>query len=58
MCFNLGFDGLREFQKMLGALVHQDYAQAAAEMLDSQWKDEVHDRAVQLAKQMTTGQWA
>lgn len=58
MCFNLGFDGLREFQKMLHALVHQDYAEAAAEMLDSAWSQQVKGRAVQLAEQMKTGQWA
>jgi len=57
MCFNLGFDGLREFRKMLAALVHQDYEQAAAEMLDSQWKDDVKGRATHLAQQMRTGQW-
>jgi len=58
MCFNLGFDGLREFQKMLHALVHQDYEHAASEMLDSQWAAQVKGRAVQLSNQMKTGQWS
>lgn len=57
MCFNLGVDGLRKFKRMFSALVHQDYAHAAAEMLDSQWAADVKDRAVRLAEQMKTGQW-
>lgn len=57
MCFNLGFDGLRAFRKMLAALVQQDYAHAASEMLESEWSRQVEGRAVQLAEQMKTGQW-
>lgn len=58
MAFNLGFDGLREFQQMLHALVRQEYDLAASEMLRSDWATQVKGRAVQLAHQMTTGQWA
>lgn len=58
MCFNLGFEGLRTFQKMLQALVKQDYAQAAFEMVQSHWHTQVGERAVRMAKQMETGQWA
>lgn len=57
MCFNLGADGLRAFKRMFSALVHQDYEQAASEMLDSQWSKDVKGRAVELAEQMKTGQW-
>lgn len=57
MCFNLGFEGLRGFQRMLQALVKQEYDHAASEMLNSQWSAQVKARAVQLAKQMETGQW-
>lgn len=58
MCFNLGLHGVRGFRRMLSALVHQDYAEAAAEMLDSAWAAEVKSRAAALAVQMTTGEWA
>lgn len=57
MCFNLGFDGLRGFQQMLRALVHQDYAHAASEMLQSKWALQVKGRAVQLSQQMESGAW-
>lgn len=58
MCFNMGFDGLRGFQKMLAALQQQAYEEAAAEMLSSKWRTQVGVRAVRLAQQMRTGQWA
>lgn len=57
MAFNLGAAGLKEFVKMLKALAHQDYHEAAAEMLMSRWRTQVKDRAVVLARQMETGQW-
>lgn len=57
MCFNLGFDGLRGFQKMLAALKQQAYEEASAEMLSSKWRTQVGNRAVRLAEQMRTGEW-
>lgn len=58
MCFNLGLDGVKAFKRMLSALVQQDYAHAAAEMLESEWAGQVKGRATELALQMETGQWA
>lgn len=57
MCFNLGFNGLEEFTKMLAAAAHGDYIEASEEMLASEWAKQVGDRAVRLAKQMITGAW-
>lgn len=57
MCFNLGFEGLTQFKKMLAALVHQDYKEAAAEMLLSQWRTDVGARAIRLSTQMESGAW-
>lgn len=57
MCFNLGFDGVRQFKRFLSALIQQDFTHAAAEMLDSTWAVQVKGRAVELATQMETGQW-
>jgi lysozyme len=57
MAFNLGVEGLKRFSGMLGALAHQDYARAAAHMLQSKWRTQVGERAVRLATQMETGLW-
>lgn len=58
MCVNLGPAKLKAFRRMFSALVQQDYAHAAAEMLDSKWATQVKGRATRLAEQMKTGQWA
>ena len=58
MVFNLGLEGVKKFRRMLSALVQQDYAEAAAEMLDSRWATQVKGRAMEMALQMKTGQWA
>lgn len=57
MCFNMGAPTLREFTKLFAALVQQDYAEAASEMLASKWARQVGARAVRLAQQMKSGQW-
>lgn len=49
MCFNLGIDKLLGFKKMLQALKDQDYERAHDEALDSQWADQVGDRADRVA---------
>lgn len=56
MAFNLGVSGLLKFHDMLEATRTGDYAQAAAEMLDSKWAGQVGARAKRLAKQMLTGE--
>lgn len=58
MCFNLGAAGLSQFRRFFGALIQQDYEHAASEMLNSRWAGQVGPRAVRLAEQMKTGQWA
>lgn len=57
MCFNLGFNGLEEFGKMLTAFAKGDWTTAAAEMVSSAWAKEVGDRAKRLETQILTGQW-
>jgi lysozyme len=56
MAFNLGVGGLLNFQNMLAATQAGDYTTAAAEMLDSQWANQVGQRAVRLSDQMATGE--
>lgn len=57
MCFNLGAAGLSQFKKTFAALERQDYGEASSRMLQSKWAGQVGTRAVQLARQMETGEW-
>lgn len=52
MCFNLGLTRLLKFKKMLLALESGDYYEAAAQMLDSRWANQVGKRAIRLSKIM------
>ena len=49
MIFNMGYDRVSKFKKMLTALSKGDYEAAANEMLDSSWAIQVGNRAQQLA---------
>ena len=55
MCFNLGLTRFMTFKKMLAALECRDYEEAAKQMLDSKWANQVGERSVRLAKQMLEG---
>ena len=52
MIFNMGYDRLSKFKKMLTALSKGEYDTAANEMLDSAWSTQVGNRAAQLAALM------
>ena len=54
MAFNLGIFGLLKFQKTLKAIQDERWADAAIEMLDSRWAQQVGQRAKTLAKMMET----
>lgn len=56
MCFNLGIQGLLNFTQMISALERGDYAEAAKEMLDSKWANQVGERAICLANVIRTGE--
>jgi len=56
MVFNLGFSGLMQFKRMWAAISRKDYAAAAREMLDSTWRKQVGNRAIELAEIMRTGE--
>ncbi len=58
MAYNIGVRRLLVFKKTLAHLERGDYAQAADEMLNSKWAKQVGNRAVRLARQMTTGTYA
>lgn len=56
MSFNIGIQGLLNFKDMLAALNVHNYEQAAEDMLNSEWKKQVGERAFTLASIMKTGQ--
>ena len=44
-----------KFRKMLAAMEEGDFDQAAQEMLDSRWAEQVKGRAIELARRMAMG---
>jgi lysozyme len=54
MCF-MGWKKFLQFKKMIAALEISDYKQAAFEMLNSKWSEQVKGRATSLAHGMLTG---
>ena len=57
MAFNLGVNGLLGFTETLAAIKQGDYELAAEDMLQSEWAQQVGDRANRLALQIKTGVW-
>lgn len=55
MIFNLGAPRLAGFKKFLAAVNEGRFSEAAREMLDSTWAQQVADRAVRLSLQMGRG---
>ena len=49
MCFNLGLPKLLTFKKMIGALKINNFKAAAREALNSEWAQQVGQRATQVA---------
>jgi lysozyme len=56
MVFNMGLNGVKEFEKMIRCIESGDFECAAQQMLDSDWASQVKNRAVRLAQIMKTGQ--
>jgi lysozyme len=57
MCFNLGISRLKQFKKTLNYIECGMYNDAATEMLDSKWADQVGRRARKLSDAMRTGRF-
>jgi len=55
MIFNMGLGGVKGFKKMWKAIEAEDFEAAADEMLDSAWRHQVGDRAVNLSMEMRHG---
>lgn len=56
MSFCLGFEGFLKFHDMLFAFESGDMNKAADEMLNSEWRNEVGERATRLANIIRTGE--
>jgi len=57
MVFNLGLAGFRGFKKTIHLIEMGMYEDAADEMKDSRWADQVGTRADELSEIMRTGEW-
>jgi len=57
MAFNLGVSGLLTFKNTLRLISFNRYEEAAKEMLNSKWANQVGYRAKELAEQMRTGEF-
>ncbi len=57
LAFNMGIGGLLTFRKMLAAMGKQDWPEAARELLDSDYAQQVGPRAQRLARQLESGEW-
>lgn len=57
MCFNEGIGHLLEFKHMLAACQQGDWEEAANQMANSLWAQQVKSRAIQLEHQMRFGVW-
>ena len=56
MVFNLGMPKLKQFAKMLSAVELKDWPEAASQMLDSRWAEQVGSRATRLSEMMESGE--
>ena len=52
MAFNLGRTRLGKFKKMIKAVGNREYAEAADQMVDSRWYNQVGNRSVELENWM------
>ena len=48
MCFNLGAPRLSKFKKFIDAINNEQWIEAAVEMMDSRWANQVGPRAMRL----------
>jgi lysozyme len=57
MVFNLGLTRLMGFRKMIKAMEDKNYEEAADQMLDSVWAEQVGKRAEELSRMMRLGKY-
>lgn len=57
MAFQMGTTGLLQFQRSLAAIRDEHWADAANNLLQSNWAKQTPDRARRVARQIETGEW-
>ena len=57
MAFNIGEQGLAGFHHMIASIIQQDWNTAAAELLSSDYANQVPNRAKKNASILATGEW-
>ena len=57
LTFNVGIGGVMNFEHFLAFMKERDWPNAAKEMLNSKWAEQVGLRAQRLAVQVETGIW-
>lgn len=57
MCFQLGYQGLSKFRKMLEAIRIKNYSEAARQCLDSQYAKQTPIRAKRIAVLLKQAKW-
>lgn len=57
MSFQMGVEGLLQFERTLALIEQGKYDLAANAMLQSLWAKQTPERAKRMAEQMRTGQW-
>jgi lysozyme len=57
MCFQMGYDNLCKFKKMLEAIRVKDYSEASRQCLDSNYHRQTPKRCERIAKLIKTGVW-
>ena len=57
MCFNLGISRLRGFRDALGEMSLANYEAASVEFLDSNWAEQVGQRAITITNMIRTGEY-
>jgi lysozyme len=55
MVFNIGANGVERFQKMIAAIEEESYEEAAYQMVNSRWYNQVGARAERLCEMMREG---
>lgn len=57
MAFNLGYNKLSQFKRMISAVEDEDFVSAANEMKNSKWYVQVKSRGVENCNLMRRGTW-
>ncbi len=57
MVFNMGIGAFSKFHNLIAFMSSERYMQAAIEMIDSKWAEQVGSRAKELAEMMRTGEY-